>query len=58
MSREPKNTQKPAKNIKPDTIAGYNGKSGKSSESYGFEPLLPSGIGNPSRKSGYNGIQY
>jgi hypothetical protein len=27
MSREPKNTQKPAKNCKPDTNAGYNEKS-------------------------------
>ena len=25
MSREPKNTQKPAKNIKPDAIVEYNG---------------------------------
>ena len=51
---EPKITQKPAKNIKPDTIAGYNGKFEIPSESHGSEPFRSSGIDRSRDTKGYN----
>jgi hypothetical protein len=61
MSRESKNTQKPAKNIKPDTIAGYNGNgiSGTILNRSRWVQFAFPGIQLPfSGNNGYNGFYH